>query len=167
MKEIPIQLKLFLHANEILIERKCKSFPRRIERFARGVPSVALIPRDRIKSYSSVGRPADLAAARKYRSIASVVMKETIARGNDCRRVVGARERLPQRRFRKFRESTTLRGDKSSLGGVPQNDLGTSDSPYRTAISGAILKLQETGKLHMLKTRWWKEKRGGGSCRVS
>lgn len=42
-----------------------------------------------------------------------------------------------------------------------------SDSPYRTAISGAILKLQEEGKLHILKTRWWKEKREGGSCRVS
>lgn len=41
------------------------------------------------------------------------------------------------------------------------------DSPFRTAISGAILKLQEEGKLHILKTRWWKEKRGGGSCRVS
>ncbi|XP_036138978.1 glutamate receptor ionotropic, kainate 2 isoform X3 [Monomorium pharaonis] len=41
---------------------------------------------------------------------------------------------------------------------TPQN------SPYTTAISGAILKLQEEGKLHMLKTRWWKEKRRGGSC---
>lgn len=40
------------------------------------------------------------------------------------------------------------------------------DSPYRTAMSGAVLKLQEEGKLHILKTRWWKEKRGGGSCRV-
>lgn len=30
-----------------------------------------------------------------------------------------------------------------------------------------MLKLQEEGKLHILKTRWWKEKRGGGSCRVS
>ncbi|XP_049845012.1 glutamate receptor ionotropic, kainate 2 isoform X2 [Schistocerca gregaria] len=39
------------------------------------------------------------------------------------------------------------------------------NSPYRTAISGAILKLQEEGKLHILKTRWWKEKRGGGTCR--
>ncbi|EEB18532.1 glutamate receptor, ionotropic kainate 2 precursor, putative [Pediculus humanus corporis] len=39
------------------------------------------------------------------------------------------------------------------------------NSPYRTAISGAILKLQEEGKLHILKTRWWKEKREGGSCR--
>lgn len=41
------------------------------------------------------------------------------------------------------------------------------DSPFRTAISGAILKLQEEGKLHILKTRWWKEKKGGGACRVS
>nr|CAH7752037.1 unnamed protein product [Callosobruchus chinensis] len=39
------------------------------------------------------------------------------------------------------------------------------NSPFRTAISGAILKLQEEGKLHILKTRWWKEKRGGGKCR--
>ncbi|CAH1993009.1 unnamed protein product [Acanthoscelides obtectus] len=38
------------------------------------------------------------------------------------------------------------------------------NSPFRTAISGAILKLQEEGKLHILKTRWWKEKRGGGKC---
>jgi glutamate receptor, ionotropic, invertebrate len=40
-------------------------------------------------------------------------------------------------------------------------------SPYRTLISGAVLKLQEDGRLHVLKTRWWKEKRGGGSCRVN
>jgi hypothetical protein len=40
------------------------------------------------------------------------------------------------------------------------------DSPFRTAISGAVLKLQEEGRLHILKTRWWKEKRGGGTCRV-
>ncbi|CAG9826300.1 unnamed protein product [Diabrotica balteata] len=41
------------------------------------------------------------------------------------------------------------------------------NSPFRTPISGAILKLQEEGKLHILKTRWWKEKRGGGKCRSS
>jgi ionotropic kainate glutamate receptor 2 len=40
-------------------------------------------------------------------------------------------------------------------------------SPYRTLISGAVLKLQEEGKLHLLKTRWWKERKGGGACRVS
>lgn len=44
--------------------------------------------------------------------------------------------------------------------------LFLEDSPYRTAMNGAVLKLQEEGKLHILKTRWWKEKRGGGSCRV-
>lgn len=30
------------------------------------------------------------------------------------------------------------------------------DSPYRTAISGAVLKLQEEGKLSTLKEKWWK-----------
>ncbi|KAL5282977.1 hypothetical protein ACFFRR_005765 [Megaselia abdita] len=40
------------------------------------------------------------------------------------------------------------------------------NSPYRTAINGVILKLQEEGRLHILKTKWWKERRGGGSCRV-
>ncbi|XP_058063457.1 glutamate receptor ionotropic, kainate 2-like [Anopheles bellator] len=38
------------------------------------------------------------------------------------------------------------------------------NSPYRTAISGAVLKMQEEGKLHQLKTRWWKEMHGGGRC---
>ena len=40
-------------------------------------------------------------------------------------------------------------------------------SPYRTPISSAILMLQEAGRLHVLKSRWWKEKRGGGQCAVS
>lgn len=38
------------------------------------------------------------------------------------------------------------------------------DSPYRTHISQAILKLQEEGKLYRLKTKWWKELDGGGNC---
>ncbi|XP_059618967.1 glutamate receptor ionotropic, kainate 2-like [Phlebotomus argentipes] len=33
------------------------------------------------------------------------------------------------------------------------------NSPYRTAISGAVLKMQEEGKLHQLKTKWWKDGR--------
>ncbi|XP_076034612.1 glutamate receptor ionotropic, kainate 2-like isoform X3 [Oratosquilla oratoria] len=37
-------------------------------------------------------------------------------------------------------------------------------SPYRTLINSAVLKLQEMGRLHILKRRWWKEKRGGGRC---
>lgn len=34
--------------------------------------------------------------------------------------------------------------------------LNHVDSPYRTAISGAVLKLQEDGKLSALKEKWWK-----------
>ncbi|KAK6631710.1 hypothetical protein RUM43_013774 [Polyplax serrata] len=39
------------------------------------------------------------------------------------------------------------------------------NSPYRTAISGAVLKMQEDGRLHMMKEKWWKEMYGGGSCK--
>jgi ionotropic kainate glutamate receptor 2 len=35
------------------------------------------------------------------------------------------------------------------------------DSPYRAMISEAILKLQEHGKLHMIKEKWWSAK---GKC---
>jgi glutamate receptor, ionotropic, invertebrate len=33
-------------------------------------------------------------------------------------------------------------------------------------LSEAVLKLQETGELTRMKTKWWKEKRGGGKCDV-
>ena len=39
-------------------------------------------------------------------------------------------------------------------------------SPYRVPISSAILQLQEAGRLHVLKNRWWKEK-SQNQCRVS
>lgn len=40
-----------------------------------------------------------------------------------------------------------------------------ADSPWRTHISQAILKLQEEGKLTLLKKRWWYENNGGvGNC---
>ncbi|XP_044740754.1 glutamate receptor ionotropic, kainate 2-like [Chrysoperla carnea] len=38
------------------------------------------------------------------------------------------------------------------------------NSPYRTDISGAVLKLQESGKLSTLKTKWWKDMNGGRKC---
>ena len=38
------------------------------------------------------------------------------------------------------------------------------DSPYRTAISGAVLKLSEEGKLAQLKDKWWK---ADGKCKSS
>ena len=34
-------------------------------------------------------------------------------------------------------------------------------------ISSAIVQLQEAGRLHVLKDRWWKQRRGGGKCDVS
>ncbi|KAK7026645.1 hypothetical protein SK128_015457 [Halocaridina rubra] len=39
-------------------------------------------------------------------------------------------------------------------------------SPYTGPISSAILKLKESGVLHMLKTRWWKQRKGGGRCQT-
>ncbi|XP_045136582.1 glutamate receptor ionotropic, kainate 5-like [Portunus trituberculatus] len=38
-------------------------------------------------------------------------------------------------------------------------------SPYTNALSGAILSLQEKGKLQALTTMWWKRKKGGGQCK--
>lgn len=38
---------------------------------------------------------------------------------------------------------------------------------YRNVLSSNVLKLQEKGKITQLKNKWWKEKRGGGACRVS
>ena len=35
-------------------------------------------------------------------------------------------------------------------------------TPYKNHIDKAILKLQEDGDLHKMKTTWWKRKRGGG-----
>ena len=40
-------------------------------------------------------------------------------------------------------------------------------SPYRAALSQAVLKMQETNRLLILKNKWWKERRGGGVCAVS
>ena len=37
-------------------------------------------------------------------------------------------------------------------------------TPYKTMLDQAILKLMESGVLHKLKVKWWKQKRGGGSC---
>ncbi|XP_059218526.1 glutamate receptor ionotropic, kainate 3 isoform X4 [Stomoxys calcitrans] len=38
--------------------------------------------------------------------------------------------------------------------------------PYRDILSQAVLELQEQGILTKMKTKWWKEKRGGGACAV-
>lgn len=41
------------------------------------------------------------------------------------------------------------------------------DWPYRDILSQAVLEMQEQGVLAKMKTKWWKEKRGGGACLVS
>ncbi|XP_055610691.1 glutamate receptor ionotropic, kainate 2 isoform X2 [Uranotaenia lowii] len=41
------------------------------------------------------------------------------------------------------------------------------NSPYRSALSEAVLRLQEQGVLTSLKRKWWNEKRGGGACTQS
>lgn len=41
------------------------------------------------------------------------------------------------------------------------------DSEYRQALNLALLKLQESGVLREMKRKWWKEKHGGGACKVS
>ena len=38
------------------------------------------------------------------------------------------------------------------------------NSPYLATISSTILQLQETGKLQLLKNKWWKVGNGGGKC---
>lgn len=38
-------------------------------------------------------------------------------------------------------------------------------SPYREALSQALLQLQDRTILEMLKNKWWTQERGGGQCK--
>ncbi|XP_069950782.1 glutamate receptor ionotropic, kainate 2-like isoform X2 [Cherax quadricarinatus] len=38
-------------------------------------------------------------------------------------------------------------------------------SPYKGPLDVAILSMQERGRLHVLKEKWFKQKRGGGKCK--
>ena len=40
-------------------------------------------------------------------------------------------------------------------------------SPYKMYIDRAILHLQENGKIHKSRIRWWKQKRGGGNMNIN
>lgn len=40
------------------------------------------------------------------------------------------------------------------------------DSPMRTYINDAILKMQESGKLMELRKKWWVDLNGAGKCDV-
>lgn len=44
--------------------------------------------------------------------------------------------------------------------------IQTAGSPYRAALSQAVLKMQETNRLLILKKKWWQQMRGGGACKV-
>ncbi|XP_076246197.1 glutamate receptor ionotropic, kainate 2 isoform X2 [Calliopsis andreniformis] len=80
---------------------------------------------------------------------------------------------LKKRDYAFLMESTTIEYrmerncDLDKVGGLIDNKgYGIAlprNSPYRTPISGAILKLQENGILQDLKKKWWQE-RGGGLC---
>lgn len=50
--------------------------------------------------------------------------------------------------------------------GIALAKNSTRKRDYRTKLSEAILSLQESGMLEVLKNRWWKEKRGGGACDI-
>lgn len=77
-------------------------------------------------------------------------------------------ERVRNENYAFLMESTTIeylverKCDLIQVGGLLDSKgfgIATpSGSPYRTALSSAILKLQESGALHMLKQRWWKRK---------
>ncbi|XP_049799214.1 glutamate receptor ionotropic, kainate 2-like [Schistocerca nitens] len=59
---------------------------------------------------------------------------------------------------------TALNCDLRKVGGqLDSKGYGIAlprDSPYRTAVSGAVLQLQERGNLSALKNRWWKAPEG-------
>ena len=56
----------------------------------------------------------------------------------------------------------------SQVGGLLDNKgygIATKKgTPYKNLLDQAILKLLESGTLHKLKVKWWKQKRGGGAC---
>ncbi|XP_055949949.1 glutamate receptor ionotropic, kainate 2-like [Argiope bruennichi] len=83
-------------------------------------------------------------------------------------------ERVKKENYAFLMESTSIEYiverecDLMQIGGLLDNKgygvATPSGSPYRTPLSSAILKLQESGALHILKERWWKQRLGGGKC---
>ncbi|KAG8170608.1 hypothetical protein JTE90_012574 [Oedothorax gibbosus] len=83
-------------------------------------------------------------------------------------------ERVKKENYAFLMESTSIEYiverecELTQIGGLLDNKgygvATPSGSPYRTPLSSAILKLQESGTLHVLKDRWWKRRLGGGRC---
>ena len=98
---------------------------------------------------------------------------KTYVRSND-----EGQKRVEEGKFAFFMESASIEYiverncNLTQIGGLLDSKgygLATSKRsrlkrPYRTLLSEGILHLQETGMLHILKNRWWKERRGGGTC---
>lgn len=109
-----------------------------------------------------------------YKRIGQTMEKyKTYVKSND-----EGQERVEEGKFAFFMESTSIEyiterncnltqigGLLDSKGyGVATSKKPTRKRPYRTLLSEGILHLQENGVLHILKNRWWKERRGGGTC---
>lgn len=109
-----------------------------------------------------------------YKRINETMRKfRTYVRSND-----EGQKRVEEGKFAFFMESASIEYiverncNLTQIGGLLDSKgygLATSKKtrlkrPYRTLLSEGILHLQETGMLHILKNRWWKERRGGGTC---
>ncbi|GFY76121.1 glutamate receptor ionotropic, kainate 2 [Trichonephila inaurata madagascariensis] len=86
--------------------------------------------------------------------------------------------KVKQGNYAYFMEATSIEYNTerecnlTQIGGLLDNKgygiaLRKNSSALRAWLSGGILKLQEQGHLHTFKERWWKEKKGGGSCSQS
>lgn len=87
-------------------------------------------------------------------------------------------KRVGEGKYAFFMESTTIEYiverncNLTQIGGlIDSKGYGLAFSkksrlkrPYRTLLNEGILHLEETGILLALKNRWWKERRGGGTC---
>ncbi|XP_050533361.1 glutamate receptor ionotropic, kainate 2-like [Daktulosphaira vitifoliae] len=83
-------------------------------------------------------------------------------------------DRVMNNNYAYFMESTSIEYEVerkcklAQIGGLLDNkDYGIvmrKNATYRNILSANILSLQEKGKITALKNKWWKEKRGGGSC---
>ncbi|RXG67242.1 Glutamate receptor ionotropic, kainate 2, partial [Armadillidium vulgare] len=56
---------------------------------------------------------------------------------------------------------TERKCDLTQIGGL----LDSKTSPYRNLVNEAVLTLQESGRIQILKLKWWKEKRRERDCK--
>ena len=81
---------------------------------------------------------------------------------------------LDRGKFAFFMESTSLEYqierncELTQVGGLlDSKSYGVAlarNSRLRAPVSSAIIRLQESGEIGKLKSKWWREERGGGAC---